>query len=81
MWADQQLANARLAVEAQTEIDREHHRRRVVEALDGPAQVMSQRESVDAEVAQGELPAAADTTENLPALVNRAVRLNRVAGR
>jgi hypothetical protein len=74
MWAEQQLANARLAVEAQTEIDREHHRRRVIEALDGPVHAASQRESVDAEVAQAELPAAADTadtdtTENLPALV------------
>jgi hypothetical protein len=69
MWADQQLANARLAVEAQTEIDREHHRRRVIEALEGPVYATSQRESVDAEVAQTELPAAAETTENLPALV------------
>jgi branched-subunit amino acid ABC-type transport system permease component len=71
MWADQQLANARLAVEAQTEIDREHHRRRVAEALDGPVHATSQRE---ADVAsQAELPAGqnadADTTENLPALV------------
>jgi branched-subunit amino acid ABC-type transport system permease component len=72
MWAEQQLANARLAVEAQTEIDREHHRRRVTEALDGPVHVPSQRE---ADVAsQAELPAAgqnadADTTDNLPALV------------
>jgi branched-subunit amino acid ABC-type transport system permease component len=72
MWAEQQLTNARLAVEAQTEIDREHHRRRVTEALDGPVRVPSQRE---ADVAsQAELPAAgrnadADTTDNLPALV------------
>ena len=29
MWAEQQLASARLAVEAQTEIDREQQRRRV----------------------------------------------------
>jgi branched-subunit amino acid ABC-type transport system permease component len=69
LWAEQQLANARLAVEAQTEIDREHHRRRVIEALDGPVRVAAQRASVDAEVAQAELPAAAETTENLPALV------------
>jgi len=73
MWADQQLANARLAVEAQTEIDREHHRRRVIDALDGPVHATSQRESVDAEVAQAELPAAADTLENLPALVESGV--------
>jgi hypothetical protein len=46
MWADQQLANARLAVEAQTEIDRAQHRRRVTEALGGPVQAPSQREPV-----------------------------------
>lgn len=66
MWAEQQLANARLAVEAQTEIDREHHRRRVTEALEGPVHVTSERQ------APAELPAApqsADTPENLPALV------------
>ncbi len=39
MWADQQLASARLAVEAQNEIDRELHRRRVAEALDAPVQI------------------------------------------
>lgn len=33
MWAEQQLANARLAVEAQTAIDRAYHRRQVAEAL------------------------------------------------
>ena len=33
MWADQQLMNARLNVEAQNEIDRAHQQRRVVEAL------------------------------------------------
>jgi len=32
LWAEQQLANARLAVAAQTEIDGAQHRRRVVEA-------------------------------------------------
>jgi hypothetical protein len=66
LWADQQLANARLAVEAQTEIDREHHRRRVTEALEGPVHVTSERQ------APAELPAApesVDSPENLPALV------------
>jgi hypothetical protein len=38
MWADQQLASARLAAEAQAEIDRAQHRRRVIEALDTPVQ-------------------------------------------
>jgi Domain of unknown function (DUF4407) len=42
MWADQQLARARLAVEAQNEIDRELHRRRVVEALDPPVHVTAE---------------------------------------
>lgn len=65
LWADQQLANARLAVEAQTEIDRAHHRRRVTEALTAEADVASP--------AVAELPAGhnatADTPENLPARV------------
>jgi branched-subunit amino acid ABC-type transport system permease component len=72
MWADQQLANARLAIEAQTEIDREHHRRRVVEALDGPVHVPSQREfdaASPAELPAGGQRAPADTTDNLPAVV------------
>lgn len=33
LWAEQQLVNARFAVQAQTEIDREHHRRRVLDAV------------------------------------------------
>ncbi|MCV7192281.1 DUF4407 domain-containing protein [Mycolicibacterium brumae] len=36
MWADQQLANAKMAVAAQTEIDRARHRRRLLEALEQP---------------------------------------------
>jgi Domain of unknown function (DUF4407) len=43
LWADQQLAKARLAVEAQTEIDRAEHRRRVAEALQTPRHAASQR--------------------------------------
>lgn len=46
MWADQQLANVRFAVEAQTDIDRAQHRRRVTEALDGPVHAPSRREPV-----------------------------------
>lgn len=34
MWAEQQLASARMAVEAQLEIDREQQRRRVMEAVE-----------------------------------------------
>ena len=35
LWAEQQLVNARFAVQAQNEIDREHHRRRVEDAAGG----------------------------------------------
>jgi uncharacterized protein DUF4407 len=41
MWAEHQLTQARLAIEAQAEIDREHQRRRVVEALERPVRVSS----------------------------------------
>ncbi len=49
MWADHQLTQARLAIEAQTEIDREHQRRRVMDALDAPVSASSRRtfESVE----------------------------------
>jgi hypothetical protein len=43
LWAEQQLASARLAVEAQTQIDREQHRRRVIEAIEAPVQAHSER--------------------------------------
>jgi Domain of unknown function (DUF4407) len=45
LWAEQQLASARFAVEAQTEIDRAQYRRRVTEAVQGPLHATSQRES------------------------------------
>lgn len=45
LWADQQLANARLAVEAQTQIDRAQYRREVAEALQGRVHATSQRKS------------------------------------
>jgi len=57
--------NARLAVEAQTEIDRENHRRRVIEALDGPVHATSQRESVNAKWLRPNCPPPSDTTDNL----------------
>lgn len=44
IWAEQQLASARLAAEAQHEINRDHHRRRVADAvgsLPGSRQVMT----------------------------------------
>ncbi|GAB1810977.1 DUF4407 domain-containing protein [Mycobacterium sp. MUNTM1] len=43
LWAEHQLTQARLAIEAQTEIDREQQRRRVSEALDAPAHAPSRR--------------------------------------
>jgi hypothetical protein len=43
LWAEHQLTQARLAVEAQTEIDREQQRRRVSEALDTAVHAPSHR--------------------------------------
>ncbi len=43
LWAEHQLTQARLAVEAQVEIDREQQRRRVAEAIEGPRPASSQR--------------------------------------
>jgi hypothetical protein len=43
LWAEHQLTQARLAIEAQTEIDREQQRRRVAEALDTALQAPSRR--------------------------------------
>jgi len=39
LWADQELNSARMAIEAQNEIDAERQRRRVAEALGAPAPV------------------------------------------
>ncbi len=65
LWAEQQLASARLAIEAQTEIDREQQRRRVLDALEAPVHTQSERVAEPA----AEL-AAAQTPDNLPALVD-----------
>ncbi len=43
MWAEHQLTQARLAIEAQTEIDREQQRRRILEAFDPPVRASSER--------------------------------------
>ncbi|OBI83503.1 DUF4407 domain-containing protein [Mycobacterium sp. 1245805.9] len=43
MWAEHQLTQARLAIEAQTEIDREQQRRRVMDALEAPVHAPSRR--------------------------------------
>lgn len=43
LWAEHQLTQARLAVDAQAEIDREQQRRRVAEALEAPLRASAQR--------------------------------------
>ncbi|MFV0493511.1 DUF4407 domain-containing protein [Mycobacterium sp.] len=85
LWAEHQLAQTRLAIDAQTEIDREHQRRRVVEALEAPGAPV--RASAERAVESGEdmyLPIAAEaeaasrglaelpggTVQNLPAPVD-----------
>jgi Domain of unknown function (DUF4407) len=84
MWAEQQLVQARLAVEAQTEIDRAQLRRQVSAAVEGATDVAEPvaddiylpiaAEAEAASLAATELPdaaAKADATEtpNLPATV------------
>ena len=71
LWAEQQLTSARLAVEAQTEIDRQQQRRRVIEALDVPVQSQSERVAEP----KPELPAA--TSDSLPALATGEAEPNR----
>src|ERR1700694_1353295 len=75
IWAEQQLAHARLAVEAQIEIDRAQHRRRVTEALDAPVQAPSQRVEEESELVEegmclpmaAEAEAASRAAAQLPA--------------
>ena len=70
MWAEQQLASARLAVEAQTEIEREQHRRRVIDAVGAAVPVEAERVQAT-ELMSGD--------ENLPARVESAGRSSRAA--
>jgi Domain of unknown function (DUF4407) len=70
MWADQQLASARLAVEAQNEIDRELHRRRVAETLDAPVQAALQR--APEPVGEENLPARIESGPSLLPNVTKA---------
>lgn len=63
MWAEHQLATARLAVAAQTEIDREEQRRRVAAALEAPIPVPAER--IPEVVA--ELPAASEADPSIEA--------------
>jgi hypothetical protein len=67
LWAEQQLESARLAVEAQAEIEREQQRRRVIEAVEAPVQAQSERVAETAPA----LPAA-EASDNLPAVVTKA---------
>jgi hypothetical protein len=62
MWAEQQLASARLAVEAQMEIDREEQRRRVMEAIEQAPELPATPELLAAE------------SDNLPVPVEREQR-------
>ena len=75
MWAEQQPASARFAIEAQNEIDRAVQRRRIIEALDAPVQVTAEPVEEDmylpiaAEAQAASLEAAAlpSGKDNLPA--------------
>jgi len=75
LWADQQLASARLAVDAQIEIDRARYRRRVTEALEVPVQALSQRIKEEPQPVEGnvylpiavEAEAASFAAQQLPA--------------
>jgi Domain of unknown function (DUF4407) len=84
LWAEHQLTQARLAIEAQTEIDREHQRRRVEEALEAPVRASSRRTfepveedmylpiAAEAEAASRAISQSPETREhpaNLPAQV------------
>lgn len=97
MWAEQQLASARMAVEAQLEIDREQQRRRVIEAVETAIHARAERVSefedvylpiaAEAEAASlvaAEVPAPdVDAVENLPSRIedDRSVEPVADAGR
>ncbi|CQD15907.1 putative integral membrane protein [Mycobacterium europaeum] len=68
MWAEHQLTQARMAIEAQTEIDREQQRRRIEAAFEPPARAPSQRtlEPADEDIY---LPIAAEAEAASRALV------------
>ena len=66
MRAEQELASARMELEAQTEIDREEQRRRVVAAIEAPTPVASER--VTEVVAELEAESPREESDSLPAL-------------
>ena len=69
MKAEQELASARMEIEAQHEIDREQQRRRVADAIEAPVQVSSER--VDEPVAELTAEVVGETP-NLPAVAEPA---------
>src|SRR4051794_21479870 len=77
MRAEQELASARMEIEAQNEIDREEQRRRVTAAIELPTQVTSER--VSGVVAELESPGkeSAAESDNLPALTDSAANGKR----
>ena len=71
MRAEQELASARLEIEAQTEIDREEQRRRVAAAIEAPVQVASERVTEVVAELEAESPVE-ESADNLPALTESA---------
>jgi Domain of unknown function (DUF4407) len=71
MWAEHELASARMAVAAQTEIHREEQRRRVAAVLEAPTPVSAERVSVVSAESPTELEAVASIeapSDQLPAV-------------
>jgi hypothetical protein len=74
LWAEQQLASARLAVEAQAEIEREEQRRRVMEALEAPVQVESERVSEPTPQLPAVVEPRRESTSLIPDVTKTAAR-------
>ena len=66
MKAEQELASARMEIEAQNEIEREEQRRRVAAAIEAPTPVFAER--VGGPVAELTAETVEDASDNLPAL-------------
>lgn len=70
LWAEQQLASARLAIEAQHEIDRSLHQRRVAQALEGHIHAEPQQEEQEELAADMFEPKQLDSAAAAPARIN-----------
>jgi hypothetical protein len=70
MKAEQELASARMEIEAQHEIDREQQRRRVTDAIEAPVQVSSER--VAEPVAELTAEVVDESPDNLPGVAEPA---------